>query len=306
MHQPYDLRHICCSVAKVHESAVTKFQLKIPGIQTHKLFKVYMHSEKDVQALKRIEEKCQVKLQLAVTDEHPSFVLNWDKVLDDVASMDCIIQWTDYFARNTKVILHVNEDLANEVRDDLTKHNLTHEMLKESYHDLVKKERNPLRSPQHDEFGYNYAKHNGFGAISKDWSNTKPIIMIECGIHAREWASVEACIYFISVLLKQKTENIKRIMNSYDFVILPLLNPDGYVYSMSKSRFWRKNRHCDKSHEMCDLDCIGVDLNRNFDINFCLRGPSVQRGCGKERVQSDNVACTCAVWHDVAMHFAAP
>ncbi|GIY89888.1 carboxypeptidase B [Caerostris darwini] len=240
-----------------------------------KLFKVYMNSEKDVQALKRIEEKCQ----------------------------DCIIQWTDYFAQNTKVILHVKEDSVNEVRDDLLKHNLTHEMLKDSYLDVVKKERNPLRSPQHDEFGYNYAKHNGFGAIrslligltnkykrisrleivectieirpiyavhiSNDWSNTKPIIMIECGIHAREWASVEACIYFISVLLKQKTENIKRIMDQYDFVILPLLNPDGYVYSMSKSRFWRKNRHCDKQYEMCDLNCVGIDLNRNFDINFC-------------------------------------
>ena len=43
---------------------------------------------------------------------------------------------------------------------------------------------------------------------------------------------------------------------------MPLLNPDGYEYSRTHQRLWRKNRRRPTS----DNQCFGVDLNRNFDV----------------------------------------
>ncbi|KAH9641512.1 hypothetical protein HF086_017848 [Spodoptera exigua] len=44
--------------------------------------------------------------------------------------------------------------------------------------------------------------------------------------------------------------------------IIPVLNPDGYEYSLHKDRLWKKNRR-----QVSDF-CYGVDLNRNFDYNW--------------------------------------
>ncbi|CAK9294701.1 unnamed protein product [Gordionus sp. m RMFG-2023] len=44
-----------------------------------------------------------------------------------------------------------------------------------------------------------------------------------------------------------------------DFYIMPILNPDGYEYSHTKDRSWRKNRRPDRISK-----CTGVDLNRNW------------------------------------------
>lgn len=40
--------------------------------------------------------------------------------------------------------------------------------------------------------------------------------------------------------------------------IVPVLNPDGYEFTHTKDRMWRKNR---AHHEG---ECVGIDLNRNF------------------------------------------
>lgn len=59
----------------------------------------------------------------------------------------------------------------------------------------------------------------------------KPLIMIEAGIHAREWLAPAQAIYIINQLL-EVSEN-KELIDKVDWVIIPLLNPDGYEYSHS-------------------------------------------------------------------------
>ena len=50
-------------------------------------------------------------------------------------------------------------------------------------------------------------------------------VVIECGIHAREWISHAFCMWFINKMLSGSP-----LLNSYDFLIVPVLNPDGYVF----------------------------------------------------------------------------
>ena len=68
---------------------------------------------------------------------------------------------------------------------------------------------------------------------------TNPTMVVDCGMHAREWVSFAFCLYFINDLLngenKAWTEDIY-------WVIYPMLNPDGYAYSRNTDRMWRKNR----------------------------------------------------------------
>lgn len=89
----------------------------------------------------------------------------------------------------------------------------------------------------------------------------RPIVFIECGIHAREWVSPAACMSLIDHLYKKRP----LMTEHYDFHVMPNLNPDGYEYSWTSDRFWRTNR----ANTTGGL-CSGVDLNRNFNTTlFC-------------------------------------
>ncbi|XP_054915662.1 carboxypeptidase B2 [Poeciliopsis prolifica] len=99
----------------------------------------------------------------------------------------------------------------------------------------------------------------------------KKAMWIDCGIHAREWISPAFCLYFIHYALSFYNVNAEmtQILDNMDFYVLPVMNPDGYKYTWTKSRMWRKNRSPQKG-----TSCIGVDLNRNFDANWCTTGAS--------------------------------
>merc|ERR1711973_102684 len=92
-----------------------------------------------------------------------------------------------------------------------------------------------------------------------------PLVFIDAGIHAREWISPAAVMYFVETLLKilrKKTKLARKkvdYLSAFQWHIVPLANPDGYDYSRKKDRMWRKNRRKNQ-----DSDCDGVDLNRNF------------------------------------------
>ncbi|XP_063590473.1 carboxypeptidase B1-like [Penaeus indicus] len=84
----------------------------------------------------------------------------------------------------------------------------------------------------------------------------KPVIFIEAGAHAREWVSPAAALYLVERLLESPS-----LLRNAEWRVVPLLNPDGYVYSWNHDRLWRKNRAPSSVPE-----CVGVDLNRNFDF----------------------------------------
>lgn len=96
------------------------------------------------------------------------------------------------------------------------------------------------------------------------------VVWIDGCTHAREWITVATAIFIIEQAI---VTGIKQ-----NFVIVPVINVDGYEYTWNTDRLWRKNRRPYQSsaflhHEIPDR-CNGVDLNRNFDINFGGEGSS--------------------------------
>ncbi|KAE9555329.1 hypothetical protein FO519_001488 [Halicephalobus sp. NKZ332] len=106
----------------------------------------------------------------------------------------------------------------------------------------------------------------------------KVSIWVDAGIHAREWIAPATALIALDKLVNEykRDPEIQNFLDNIDWYILPVMNPDGYDYTHSKNRMWRKNRRpaqCKKNyfHTIC---CSGVDLNRNFDWFFGSSGSS--------------------------------
>ena len=73
----------------------------------------------------------------------------------------------------------------------------------------------------------------------------KPAMWIDGGMHAREWISPAVTTYIIKKLLDDKKNKFsnRHLTDKLDWYILPLANPDGYAWSRTEDRLWRKNRY---------------------------------------------------------------
>ncbi|XP_076350580.1 carboxypeptidase A2-like [Tachypleus tridentatus] len=72
--------------------------------------------------------------------------------------------------------------------------------------------------------------------ISGGTLKDKPIVWIDSGIHARECISVTTAVYIATQLVEKynSEKDVKLLVDSYEWYILPCVNPDGYEYSHTK------------------------------------------------------------------------
>lgn len=91
---------------------------------------------------------------------------------------------------------------------------------------------------------------NSFGGIpikylkiSKNkFQGNKPVIIIDAAMHAREWITPPTVTYAIHKLVENVTE--PDLLENFDWILLPVANPDGYKYSFEKVNIL-KHRSCD-------------------------------------------------------------
>ncbi|MAO20861.1 MAG: hypothetical protein CMJ35_03825 [Phycisphaerae bacterium] len=97
----------------------------------------------------------------------------------------------------------------------------------------------------------------------------RPVVIWNGGQHAREWVSPMTVSYIASKLVDDygSDPRVTEILNNTRIVILPVINPDGYLYTWSNDRYWRKNRRNNGGS-------FGVDLNRNWGYEWGGQGAS--------------------------------
>ncbi|XP_061777832.1 carboxypeptidase A6-like isoform X2 [Nerophis ophidion] len=94
----------------------------------------------------------------------------------------------------------------------------------------------------------------------------KKAVWIDCGVHAREWIGPAFCQWFVKEAINsyRYDPNTRRLLNQLNFYIMPVFNVDGYHFSWTKDRFWRKTRSKNRK-----FHCRGVDANRNWKVKWC-------------------------------------
>ncbi|KAG9337424.1 hypothetical protein JZ751_028715 [Albula glossodonta] len=203
---------------------------------------------------------------------------------------------------SSEVDIHVSAAHADIVSTLLLQSELEHEVLVE---DLQASVEDQLDNQEISPRSYNYMKYNSWDKveawissmaasnpslmttevigqtfegrsmtvmkIGKQSSSTKPAIFLDCGIHAREWISPAFCQWFVKEAMETygSDAQMTSLLDQMDVIVLPVFNIDGYVYTWTNNRMWRKTRS-----RRSGSSCIGADPNRNFDAGWCTTGAS--------------------------------
>ncbi|NXA33877.1 CBPB2 Carboxypeptidase, partial [Eudromia elegans] len=232
------------------------------------------------------------------------------EALQNLLNTTEVILWqpvtVEYIKKDNEVHFYVNASLISSIKAELRRLTITHKVLVKDVQGLIEKQTindtvNPRSSSSYYEnyhsmreiyfwmdemvkthsdllqkihIGSSYEKRPLYILkLSKSQEKVKNAIWIDCGIHAREWISPAFCLWFIAhtVYLHERDQIMSTLLEHFDFYVMPVVNVDGYEYTWSdpSKRLWRKSR---SSHG--NSKCIGTDMNRNFDAQWCGEGAS--------------------------------
>ena len=98
-----------------------------------------------------------------------------------------------------------------------------------------------------------------------DADNHRDAILVTGGLHAREWISTTTVNYLAWSFITSVDSDpmVKRILEVFDIVFVPVLNPDGYEYTWEYDRLWRKSRQ-----PTTLASCPGYDLDHTFGYQW--------------------------------------
>ncbi|TDL18656.1 hypothetical protein BD410DRAFT_793044 [Rickenella mellea] len=138
-------------------------------------------------------------------------------------------------------------------------------------------------------------------------STGKPGFVVTGAQHAREWVATAAALYIAHSLVANgsEPESMSSLLDHFDFHIIPTPNPDGYVYTWEKDRFWYKNRMIVSPEEQCQ----GLDMNRNWGYHWSPSAPFNPTDLlkkNKKKKPKIPPADPCSVWYPGRRPFEAP
>ncbi|RUS14000.1 hypothetical protein BC937DRAFT_94488 [Endogone sp. FLAS-F59071] len=153
-----------------------------------------------------------------------------------------------------------------------------------------------------DVIGIKFTGVNGTDAyMKKNGVELKKGVLFHGGQHAREWIGPVShpstfvialtafhhpphLIRLRYILIEQATltymmhnlvtnygkdDRITRAVDAVEWTLVPVFNVDGYIFSHTRNRMWRKNRQPNTLPF-----CSGTDTNRNWDYSFGKEGAS--------------------------------
>jgi len=100
------------------------------------------------------------------------------------------------------------------------------------------------------------------------YSSGRTRIFVTFNLHAREWITGMSGVYAVEYFI-EKLKQDSSYLDGTEVVLMPMANPDGFLYSTRSSRMHRKNMA-----NSCSSSNRGVDLNRNFPAHWNTGGSS--------------------------------
>ncbi|NXV33128.1 CBPA1 Carboxypeptidase, partial [Rissa tridactyla] len=121
------------------------------------------------------------------------------------------------------------------------------------------------------EIGQSYENRSLYVLKFSTGGSNRPAIWLDTGIHSREWITQATGVWTANKIAEEygQDSSVTAILDSMDIFFEIIANPDGFVFTHSSNRLWRKTRSINAGS-----DCIGVDPNRNWDAGFGGSGSS--------------------------------
>jgi len=107
--------------------------------------------------------------------------------------------------------------------------------------------------------------------VHSNKGENKPRIVYNSCQHAREWITVPTINWVLNELVTKygTNETITNLVDTIDWTFIPITNIDGYDFTWSNNRLWRKTRKPNPGSS-----CVGVDPNRNWEYRWNSGGSS--------------------------------
>jgi len=125
----------------------------------------------------------------------------------------------------------------------------------------------------------------------------RPNVLFMGTHHAREWISTAIAMRLIHWLADSAPP---ALLNARDVWVIPVENPDGYQYTFTTDRFWRKNRRLNGD------GTYGVDPNRNYPAFWGVDDVGSSASPGTEIYRGTGPASEPETQAIIAFHAAHP
>lgn len=99
---------------------------------------------------------------------------------------------------------------------------------------------------------------------------SRPAVIFSATQHAREWIAPEITRRIMNTYLQRwaaDDEPTKKLLQQTELWFVPVMNPDGYQYTFTDERLWRKNLRDNNGDGVTQVG-DGVDPNRNFPSHW--------------------------------------
>ncbi|XP_063442535.1 carboxypeptidase B-like [Mytilus trossulus] len=165
---------------------------------------------------------------------------------------------------NSNMDVHVDAKHLDQYSSDLESIGTDYTKWIDDVQKLIDRENKPVSQRRQLE-DFDLAQYHSISEISQ-YLKEVAAASTRAQLHTAEWwISPAVVLYLINQLALNPSNNpaIDSIFEKFDWYLLPVVNPDGYEYSRTTERYWRKNRQTSSPGS-----CIGVDLNRNFGFKW--------------------------------------
>jgi len=125
----------------------------------------------------------------------------------------------------------------------------------------------------------------------------RPNVLFMATHHAREWVSTAVAMKLIRWLADSAPP---ALLGSRDVWVIPVENPDGYQYTFTDDRLWRKNRRLNGD------GTYGVDPNRNYPAFWGVDDLGSSQTPGTETYRGPSPASEPETQAIIAFHAAHP
>ncbi|XP_069720597.1 carboxypeptidase A2-like [Phaenicophaeus curvirostris] len=260
-------------------SALLGASLCLETFVGHQVLRIKTKNEEEVKKLQLLESLEHLKLDFWIHPATPSLPVDVRIPANSVQAVkafleSCGIEYSILIEDLQVVLDKEKQDMACDQQKERTRNTFnygTYHSLDEIYAQLDNLASEFSNVVSKIQIGESYEKRPLYGLKFSTGGSHRPAIWLDAGIHSREWVTQASAMWIAQKIASDygKDPSVTSLLNKMDIFLLPVANPDGYVFTHTQNRMWRKTR----SKNRRSL-CIGVDPNRNWDAGFGGPGAS--------------------------------